>query len=231
MNWTVEAYVLLSAAVLFAGVPLIGLSASVRFPRMSEYVFMSAAILSVGAALWFAAAEPMRFPLPTWLLPIIPGTAMAIVVRDRLSSRQFYPVQSAFETEVLEPSPMAVMGATDEFGEPEFGRQYLRARYVGARYVSAAALPPAPHELGTAQLSPHRPADDATARARAYNPYTDPSELADLAYSYPMLRAAIAGNPATPATVLDWLAESGDSAVMAAIAARGSSAPMRGRIQ
>lgn len=58
-------------------------------------------------------------------------------------------------------------------------------------------------------------------RARAANPAASPQELASMAYLNPSLRATIAGNPAAPASLLEWLASLGDSSVRAAINARG----------
>lgn len=55
---------------------------------------------------------------------------------------------------------------------------------------------------------------------RASNPAASGTELADLAYAYPELRAVIAANPATPANVLGWLAATGGDGIADAIAAR-----------
>ncbi|MFW2512524.1 hypothetical protein ACNI3K_01965 [Demequina sp. SO4-13] len=59
-------------------------------------------------------------------------------------------------------------------------------------------------------------------RERAASPDASPQELASIAYSHPEIRATIAGNPATPASLLEWLASGGDTAVHAAISARES---------
>ncbi|MDN4480400.1 hypothetical protein [Demequina muriae] len=66
-------------------------------------------------------------------------------------------------------------------------------------------------------------------RARAANPSASPQELASIAYSHPEIRATIAGNPAAPANLLEWLAAVGDTAVHAAISAREPAA-IPGRI-
>ena len=66
-------------------------------------------------------------------------------------------------------------------------------------------------------------ADDVSASSpwlRASNPAASGTELADLAYAHPELRAVIAANPATPATVLGWLAATGGDGIADAIAAR-----------
>lgn len=57
-------------------------------------------------------------------------------------------------------------------------------------------------------------------RERAANPAASPQELASMAYLNPSLRVTIAGNPAAPASLLEWLAGLGDSSVQAAINAR-----------
>ena len=63
----------------------------------------------------------------------------------------------------------------------------------------------------------------ASSRLRtASDPAAPGAELADLAYSHPELRLAIATNPATPANVLGWLASSGGDGVTDAIARRSS---------
>lgn len=66
-------------------------------------------------------------------------------------------------------------------------------------------------------------------RARASDPAASPHELARIAYSHPEIRATVAGNPATPANLLEWLAAVGDTTVHAAISAR-QPAPLPGRV-
>lgn len=105
-------------------------------------------------------------------------------------------------------------------------RRRSQAPHVSQPVTAGSVSPPLRVQVpmpSTAPLASHHPADDATARARAHNPYTDAADLADLAYGYPALRAAVARNPAAPAAVLEWLAEIGDPVVTAAITARGSS--------
>lgn len=63
---------------------------------------------------------------------------------------------------------------------------------------------------------------DGSARERASDPGASAHELADIAFAYPHLRATIAQNPATPATILEWLASHGDPVINAAIAARSA---------
>ncbi len=68
----------------------------------------------------------------------------------------------------------------------------------------------------------HREQVAAATLARATNLHTPATELADMAYTEPAVREAIAANPATPSSVLTWLAATGDEAVLDAIAARGT---------
>ncbi len=57
-------------------------------------------------------------------------------------------------------------------------------------------------------------------RMLAASPYATASELSDLAYTRPELRPAIAANPSAPASLLQWLTEQGEPAVLAAISSR-----------
>ncbi|WP_156159122.1 hypothetical protein [Demequina gelatinilytica] len=58
-------------------------------------------------------------------------------------------------------------------------------------------------------------------RLLATSPYATAAELSELAYAHPELRPAIASNPSAPASLLQWLTEQGEPAVLAAISARG----------
>jgi hypothetical protein len=62
--------------------------------------------------------------------------------------------------------------------------------------------------------------DAGAAHMVAADPSAAADELATIAYMHPQLRATVASNPATPASVLEWLAALGDPAVHAAIASR-----------
>ncbi len=57
-------------------------------------------------------------------------------------------------------------------------------------------------------------------RMRAADPTASPQELARIAYAHADMRAIVAGNPATPVSLLEWLASVGDSNVHAAISTR-----------
>ena len=61
---------------------------------------------------------------------------------------------------------------------------------------------------------------DRMLRMRAADPTASPQELARIAYAHADMRATVAGNPATPANLLEWLASVGDPAVHAAISTR-----------
>ena len=63
---------------------------------------------------------------------------------------------------------------------------------------------------------------DGRVRELASDPEATAQELADIAFTRPHLRAAVARNPATPANVLEWLASQGDPVVQAAIVSRSS---------
>src|SRR5690606_7874196 len=78
----------------------------------------------------------------------------------------------------------------------------------------AAFFPPAEQSLTVGE------GGDGRVRALAIDPQATAEELADIAFTKPYLRAAVAINPATPANVLDWLASQGDPVVHSAIAAR-----------
>jgi len=59
-------------------------------------------------------------------------------------------------------------------------------------------------------------------KALAADPSASAEELAEIAYAEPMLRPVVAANPATPASLLEWLSALGDPAVQRAIGARAA---------
>ncbi len=194
----------MGTGALFIVVLLLGRSPTVSLSRMSYVMFSAAAAVCVTAGVLLATVDDAWYPPVLWLLPVIPAVEIVILVRDALSR----------EEDAAEAAELVAI----EVGEPRVDHPVTSIPRRVAKILPQSA------GRGT-----QHPADDAAARARAHNPHTDATVLADLAYGYPGLRAAVAGNPATPATVLDWLAESGDPVVTAAIAARGSSLSMRGR--
>lgn len=72
--------------------------------------------------------------------------------------------------------------------------------------------------------TPTRHASIADPVARAADPTTSAGELATIAFACPQARVAIAGNPATPANLLEWLVAVGDEAVVASVAQRAHAA-------
>ncbi|WP_061963114.1 hypothetical protein [Demequina aurantiaca] len=204
MHWSAEEYVLMGTGALFVVVLLLGRAPTVSLSRFSYAVFSAAAAICAVAAVLLATVDDVWYPRVLWLLPVIPAIEIAILLRDALHRQD----NAVHVTELVE----------FEVGEPGVDHPVISIPRPEAKPFPRSEIRRPPH-----------PADDAAARARAHNPHTDATVLADLAYGYPSLRAAVAGNPATPAAVLDWLAKSGDPVVTAAIAARGSSLSMRGR--
>lgn len=82
-------------------------------------------------------------------------------------------------------------------------------------YESPARVRPAPPSGAPSAASP-----DPESWRTACDPATSGADLADLAYTRADLRAAIASNPSTPASILGWLADQGDDDVVLAIASR-----------
>jgi len=62
--------------------------------------------------------------------------------------------------------------------------------------------------------------DFTTAAATVANPQTSAADLAAIAQNHPNLRPAVAGHPNAYPALLDWLNQTGDPAVQAAVAAR-----------
>lgn len=107
----------------------------------------------------------------------------------------------------------------------------VMARDAVAASAAAAKTPrtPATADAGVTRASvipvataaPGSPSDRLL-RMRAADPAASPQELARIAYAHRDMRTLIAGNPATPASLLEWLASVGDPAVHAAISSRQS---------
>ncbi|WP_156165399.1 hypothetical protein [Demequina rhizosphaerae] len=79
----------------------------------------------------------------------------------------------------------------------------------------------APAAAAAGPAVPFGAAGAGAERLLAASPYATAAELSELAYSRPELRPAIAANPSAPASLLQWLIEQGEPAVLAAISARG----------
>ena len=65
---------------------------------------------------------------------------------------------------------------------------------------------------------------EGSARSRVSSPSVTPNELAHMAINNPELRPAIARNPLTPESVLQWLAQQGTREAIEALSARGQAA-------
>ncbi|WP_084125259.1 hypothetical protein [Demequina sp. NBRC 110054] len=80
----------------------------------------------------------------------------------------------------------------------------------------------------SAQGNLSEPVDDAVddvlrvGHTRAADPAATAEDLAEIAYAEPRLRPVVAANPATPASLLEWLSALGDPAVQRAIGARAA---------
>lgn len=91
----------------------------------------------------------------------------------------------------------------------------------------AHAAPAAPATASSAarteaapEPAPFGARGEGAQRLLASSPYATGAELSELAYTHPELRPAIASNPSAPASLLQWLTEQGEPAVLAAISAR-----------
>lgn len=210
MHWTVEEWVLLATGGLFAVVLVLCRATHARLSRASYVVFSLAGVVCVTAALALSTIETVWFPPVLLSLPIVPLVVIAVLIYEAVSRGQATP-QHGDPVAHLEPEPQQA------------------AEHAGDRvFIARPAVPQRTRGYLDSDIGvDDRPANDAAARARAHNPHTAATELAALAYGYPALRAAVAANPATPATVLEWLAKSGDPVVTAAISARGSSLARR----
>lgn len=170
---------------------------------------------------WF---ETVWYPPILWVLTAVPVLMIGVMVRDAWRHERALAVPHQVSLPRADASaggsPIAGGPGADGTPAPQFvvGRAFL-ARPEEPRWTPA-------HRATAAPTNAYGVGNEV-ARACAHNPHTAASELADIAYAYPALRAAVAGNPATPAAVLEWLAKSGDPVVTAAISARGSSLPPR----
>ncbi|WP_430868137.1 hypothetical protein [Demequina aurantiaca] len=206
MYWTTGEIALLATGILFAVVVLLGRTTRARLSPASYALFASAAVICLVAAALLVNVEYVEYPPLVWLLPVVPAAVIALVLRDAF--REEAPAAS--EPPVEDATPVVT---------PVIERP---------RAASLPGIPPGPSIVMRPTRHPvyEWSVDEAAARAHAHNPHTSATELADLAYEYPALRAAVAANPATPSAVLDWLATSGDPVLIAAISSRGSSMPI-----
>jgi len=223
MYWSTVEFILLVTAALFLTINIVALSQHVGVPRLLQFSFTLAGIVCAGAAGALATIEVVLYPKPLWLLPIIPAVILGTVLRDALQRKS----DADADEPVRESAGDSERMLWGEMPHPASSPAIFQRETKPELPVLVAPEPPS---IGGEWLK-ERLNDDATARARAHNPYTDPAGLAELAYGYPSLRAVVAANPATPAQVLEWLATTGDTVVAAAIAARGSSAVLGRRVR
>ncbi|WP_084079376.1 hypothetical protein [Demequina sp. NBRC 110057] len=95
----------------------------------------------------------------------------------------------------------------------------LRDAWVAPPAAPASAVVRRTSLIPVHQATPGS-ASDRLLRSRAADPTATPAELARIAYAHPDMRATIAANPASPASLLEWLASVGDPAVHSAISTR-----------
>lgn len=223
MYWSAAEFILLATSALFLTINVVALSRNVEVPRLPRFSFALAAVVCAGAAVALATIEVVYYPKLLWLLPIIPTVILGTVLRD-IPRR--YSLADAVRTKHESPGGpdrMAGGGTPRAASSPAIFQAGIEPELL-------IAVAPETPSIGGEWLK-ERLSDDATARARAHNPYTHPAGLAELAYGYPSLRAVVAANPGTPSQVLEWLATTGDSVVAAAIAARGSSSSLGRRVR
>ena len=169
----------------------LGLVAFSFLPRV-ELTLRSRATFAIGVALFL-------------------GTATLL---SRIENVQYPPFMW-----LLPLVPLAIMGVlvTDRLMRPKrLGGHEAIGAEPSENFVKVRREPAFPGERDGSTLQAAR-----LLRERAANPAASPQELASMAYLNPSLRATIAGNPAAPASLLEWLANLGDSSVRAAINARG----------
>lgn len=93
----------------------------------------------------------------------------------------------------------------------------VRDSWRGRQTVAAPAGSRVEHQAQPAPFGAEGPQGE---RLLAESPYATATELAGLAYARPELRTTIAANPVTPSSLLQWLVDQGEPAVIAAVAAR-----------
>lgn len=178
-------------ALIITSFLFLGLVAFSFLPRV-ELALRSRATFAIGVALFL-------------------GTAALLVWMENV---QYPPLMW-----LLPLVPLAIVGllVRDRFMRPKRsgGHEPNRGLLV-QDFVKSRREPAFPGERDSSSLQTAR-----ALRAQAANPDASGQELTSLAYLNPSLRPTIAGNPAAPASLLEWLAESGDTSVRAAINARG----------
>jgi hypothetical protein len=147
------------------------------------------------------------------------GTAGAVFIAAAFALARVQAVNYPPAMWVLPILPLLIIGvlckdavtARRATGQPE--RVTAIARPDGERPLAAPAEAPA------ALDEPAR-GGEGTALSTANSPRATPNELALIAINHPDLRPAVARNPLTPQSVLDWLASQHDPTVDAALRSR-----------
>lgn len=229
MEWTATELGLLATGLLFGGAIAAARATRAQLSRTTHGLFVGAAVVCIVTAVVLSWLPTIWYPPILWVLPAVPVLMIAVVVRDARRREQALATPSRAVPPRAD-SPRADAHRTDSLpaGGPSTGGSRAPEFSPGRTFSAHPAQPRwAPVRRVTVAPTDTHAMGSEVARARAHNPHTAASELADIAYAHPALRAAVAGNPATPAAVLEWLAKCGDPVVTTAISARGSSLPPR----
>ena len=208
MDWSAEEFAVAITAFLFLGLVAFSFLPRVELTLRSRATFAIGVALFLGTAALLARIENVQYPPFVWVLPLIPLVIIGLLVRDRRAlarSPRRNPARAAFDS--------ASTTAVGDVAAPSDAHDYM-PDLAHVRRKSAF-----PGESDGSALHAAR-----VLRERAANPSASAQELASMAYMNPSLRATIAGNPAAPASLLEWLAGLGDTSVRAAINAREFSA-------
>ncbi|WP_062070745.1 hypothetical protein [Demequina sediminicola] len=205
--------ILVATGVLFGVVVALGFMPRVMLDRRARgaYGLLSAGLLA--AALALTADYGIAIPPAMWCLPLIPLAVLLGLWRDGFpgSGHTAMPAQSAAAAHMAGH----VVGADADV--PDTGAAAFESSQGEQPVTSPCSGRNQPSVTVHTELQ-----NGIDARCRAANPETPANELAHIAYRHPEARAAVAGNPATPSNVLEWLAAIGDQSILDTIAARSN---------
>lgn len=246
VSWSTEAIALVVTGGMLAIDVITSFHPRVALSVTSKVIFGVGAVVFLGAGA--AAVGGVDFPRAVVVLPLVPlSITVALVslgIRHPAPARPsagpppatFVPAGAAAPLVAAVPvvpapartpldrrSGAAPNAGAASFlgGAPLFDGTDLARREDGD--AAAAHVEVARHHYGHPHGGAPFDAHGAGAeRLLAASPYATPAELSELAYARPELRPAIAANPTAPASLLQWLTEQAEPAVLAAIAARGS---------
>lgn len=136
---------------------------------------------------------------------VIFGVAAAFFIAVAVLAEAVLPLELPAVLLILPLVPLAITAVVV--------RDAIRAGSTVAAPVAA------PVEL-QAEPAPFGAVGPVGERMLAESPYATAAELAGLAYARPELRPTIAANPVAPSSLLQWMVDQGEPAVIAAIAAR-----------